>query len=152
MRISSQILRAITKTLVMVQFLITMSIALPGPVQGQARSQVKPMMKPDKQKGELAAFLSAPINLVYFKRIKGISNSGSAKVGQWIYRPKKPGFFYQYILFSTPKRYPEGTRFSGFSVVVYKFGKEVGDYYDTNEMLIAIWCRLRDPDLGQADL
>ena len=40
----------------------------------------------------------------------------------------------------------------GFSVVVYKFGKEIGDYYDSNEMLIAIWCRLNDPDLGQANL
>ena len=56
------------------------------------------------------------------------------------------------MLFTTPTRYSEGERFGGFSIVVYKFGKEIGDYYSSNETLIAIWCRLKDPDLGQADL
>jgi len=109
-------------------------------------------MKPARRKDELAAFLAAPIDLVAFKKKKGSSNSGSFKASRWIYRPKRPGFFYQYMLFSTPEGYGESERFSGFSVAVYKFGREVGDYYDTNEVLVAIWSRLRDPDLGQADL
>jgi hypothetical protein len=56
------------------------------------------------------------------------------------------------MLFNTPDRYGEGQRLEGFSVIVYKFGKSIGDYYGNSEMLVAIWCRLNDPDLGQANL
>jgi hypothetical protein len=152
MRIPTQILHAVTKTVAIVLFLSAASLALSGSIQEQARSRVKPPVKPTKQKDELAAFLAAPIDLVAFKRKKGSSNNGAFKASRWFYKPKKTGFFYHYMLFGTPKEYSEVDRFSGFSIVVYKFGKEVGDYYDTNEMLVGIWCRLRDPDLGQADL
>jgi hypothetical protein len=152
MRVPSQILNAVTKILAMVLFLSAASLALPDSIQRQARSQAKPTVKPTGPEDELAAFLTAPIDLVAFKKKKGPSNNGAFKASRWIYRPKRPGFFYQYMLFSTPREYRESERASGFSVVVYKFGKEVGDYYDTNEMLVAIWCRLSDPDLGHADL
>jgi hypothetical protein len=152
MRISSEIRHTVTRILVTVLFLSAASLALPGPVPGQAHSRTKPTIKPSGQKEELAAFLAAPIDLVAFKKKKGPSNNGAFKANRWIHRPNRVGFYYRYMLFSTPGGYDEGDRFSGFSVVVYKFGKIVGDYYDTREVLVGIWCRLRDPDLGQADL
>ncbi|MBU0768569.1 MAG: hypothetical protein KJ687_05730 [Proteobacteria bacterium] len=130
----------------------TASLALTTAIQEQTRPQAKSPVKPTKQNDAIAAFLSVPIDLITFKIKKGPSNSGSFKASHWIYRPKEPGFFYQYKLFVTPTRYSEGERFRGFSIVVYRFGKEIGDYYDSKEKLLAIWCRLRDPDLGQADL
>ena len=152
MRITSQILRAVTKTVVMALILSAVSLALPTAVQGQARSQGKSLEKHAMQNDEPGAFLAVPIDLIAFKKKKGPCNSSSFKASPLIYRPKKPGFFYQYKLFVTPTRYNEGERFRYFYVVVYKFGKEIGDYYDSNEMQVAIWCRLKDPDLGQADL
>jgi hypothetical protein len=126
MSIPSQILHPVTKTLAMVLFLSAASLALPGLMPGQTRS-AKPPIKPGGQEEELSAFLAAPIDLVAFKKKKGPSNNGAFKASRWIYRPKKPGFFYQYMLFSTPQGTTEGDRFSGFSLVVYKFGKAVGD-------------------------
>jgi len=152
MRISCKILSVVRKTVVIVLLVSTASLALTTAIQGQTRSQAKYPVKPTKQSEALTAFLTAPIDFITFKGKKGPSNSGSFKANPWIYRPKEPGFFYQYKLFGTPTQYSEGERFRGFSVVVYKFGKEIGDYYDSNETLVAIWCRLRDSDLGQADL
>jgi hypothetical protein len=121
-------------------------------VNAQPHSEKNSLLNKKNKTNELAKFLSVPIDLFSFKMTKGPSNNGACKVGPWAYRPKKSGFFYQYMLFSTPKQYNESDRFGGFSIVVYKFGKEVGDYYDRKETLIAIWCRLKDPDLGRADL
>ncbi len=149
---TSKILHAATNTMAMVLLLNWANFVNPVAVQGQTHSRTKSPMKPAEKSDALSAFLAIPINLISFKKKKGSSNSGSLKVSRWIYRPKEPGFFYQYKLFLTPARYGEGKRFRGFSVVVYKFGKEIGDYHDNNETLVAIWCRLRDPDLGQADL
>lgn len=146
------IVRVVTKTIVTALLLGGPSLELSASVRGQPRSHAKPSVKPLKQKDELAAFLAAPIDLVSFKRKKSGSNSGGLSVNSWFYRRRQPGFFYQYMLFDTPERYSESDRFSGFSIVVYKFGKRIGDYADTNEMLVAIWCRLRDSDLGQANL
>jgi len=152
MRISSQTLGVVRKAVVIVLLASTASLALTTTVQGQARSLVKSPVEPAGQGEVLTAFLATPIDLVTFKEKKGPSNSGSFKENPWIYRPEEPGFFYQYKLFGTPARFSDGERLRGFSVVVYKFGKKIGDYYDSNETLIAIWSRLRDPDLGQADL
>src|SRR5437870_2257483 len=147
-----QFLRAITKTVVLVLFFGAASRALPASAQAQGDARATPLVQPTTQEEELAAFLAAPIDLAAFKRQKGSSNSGSWRASRWFYRPKAPGFFYQYLLFPTPQRYSESERFTGFSIVVYKFGKRVGDYHDTNETLVVIWCRLRDPDLGRANL
>ena len=152
MRISSQNFSAAAKIIMMVLLLSNANLRITIAAYGQARPQAKSLEKSNKQNDELAAFLSAPIDLIAFKNKKGPSNSGSIKASPWIYKPKEPGFFYRYMLFTTPMRYSEGERFFGFSVVVYKFGKEIGDYYDSNETLVAIWCRLNDPDLGQANL
>jgi hypothetical protein len=152
MRVSGQILCFVTETVVGALLLSAACLVLPNSIKGQAGFSGKPPMKQTERKNELASFLAAPIDLVAFKKKKGSSNSGAFKASSWIYRAKRPGFFYQYMLFSTPRGYSESDRFSGFRVVVYKFGKEVGDYYDTNEALVAIWSRLKDPDLVQADL
>jgi len=152
MLVPSQTLRVVTITAAMALFLSAANLAVPASFPRQARSPAKAPVKPTKQKDQLAAFLVAPIDLVRFKRSKGQSNSGGFHASRWFHRPKEPGFFYQYMLFLTPRQYTEGERFDGFSIVVYKLGKEVGDYYDTNEILVAVWCRLKDPDLGQADL
>ena len=155
MKISSYNLHAVTKILMMVLLLSIPILGTPNASYDQVHSQIKPLVKPTKQNHELAVFLSVPIDLITFKNKKGPSNSSqlkaSSKTTSWIYRPKNQGFFYQYMLFPTPTRYSEGERFFGFSVVVYKFGKKIGDYYDSNETLIAIWSRLNDPDLGQAN-
>jgi hypothetical protein len=127
------------------------SLLLSYSTQSQAASPPQLSAQLTEQKDELAGFLAAPIDLVRFKKKKGPSNSGSFYTSLLIYRPDKPGFFYRYRMFRTPA-YSEDEKFHGFSVVVYKLGAKVGDYYDTNEMLVAIWCRLKDPDLGQADL
>ncbi len=137
MRISSQILSVVTKTVVIVLLVSTASLALTTFIQEQTRPQAKSPVKPTKQNDALAAFLSVPIDLITFKIKKGPSNSGSFKASHWIYRPKEPGFFYQYKLFVTPTRYSEGERFRGFSIVVYKFGKEIGDYYDSKEIYMS---------------
>ncbi len=55
-------------------------------------------------------------------------------------------------MFPGPPEYTETQRFSGFRLIVYKHGTEVGDFYDTNEELIAIKSRLSDPQLGPMDL
>jgi hypothetical protein len=120
------------------------------PAQGSGTAQV--WKTPSKLQDDLAAFLSAPIDLGAFKRKKGQSNNGAFKAPREFYRPAGAGFFYQYMLFDSPHRYNESERFGGFSVVVYKFGRVVGDFYDTNETLVAIWCQLNDPDLGAANL
>ena len=104
------------------------------------------------QKEALTAFLVAPVDLVAFNRKKGGANSGAVKRNVWFYRPAKPGFYYQYMLFETPAGYTEAERFFGARIIVYKFGTTVGNYSDTNEMLIGLRTRLRDPDLGQANL
>lgn len=152
MRRSSRIHNFITKTIVILLFVSTASLLLTNAIQGQTRPHNKSLVKPTKQNDALAAFLSVPLELITFKIKKGPSNSVSFEASHWMHRPKESGFFYQYKLFATPTRYSEGERFRGFSIVVYKFSKKIGDYYDSNEKLVAIWCRLRDPDLGQADL
>jgi hypothetical protein len=128
------------------------SLPLSYSTQSQAASPPQPSAQLTEQKDELAAFLAAPIDLTRFKRKKGPSNSGAFRASRLIYRPDKPGLFYRYMMFRTPAVSSEGEKFHGFSVIVYKLGTKVGDYYDTNEILVAIWCRLKDPDLGQADL
>jgi hypothetical protein len=143
-------IRAVQPSLTVVLLLSTTSLALPFSLQGQGRPIAKPQVNSIRH--DLAAFLAAPIDLPAFKRRKGPSNSGSFKAADWLYRPDKPGFFYRYFLFRTPRTYSEVERVEGFSLVVYKLGTNVGDYDDTNEMLVAIWCRLKDPDLGRANL
>jgi hypothetical protein len=152
MRIPTRILHAVPKTVPTALLLSAACLQLPGYTHEQARLPTKSSVKRSIQQDQLAAFLEAPIDLVAFKKKKGGSNSGSVgtTAKRWFYRPTQPGFLYQYVLFATPEG-GEGQRFDGFSVVVYKFGKTIGRYEDTNEMLVAIWCRLRDPDLGQAD-
>jgi hypothetical protein len=121
-------------------------------VHQQVYSESKPVVMPARPKDNLAAFLASPLDLAAFKKKKGSSNNGAVKKNPYFYKPQKTGFFYQYMLFPSPRQYNEGERFNGFSIVVYKFGKKVGDYSETNETLVGIWCRLKDPDLGAADL
>jgi len=100
----------------------------------------------------LQTFLESPLELAQFKRTKGMANSGGFQAPAWLWRPSEKGFHYRYMLFPTPRTYSEGERFSGFTVIVHKQGDKVGDYKDGNESLVAIWCRLVDPDLGEANL
>ena len=45
----------------------------------------------------------------------------------------------------------EGTRFTDFELIVYKYGTDIGDFFDTNESLISIKSAFADPDLQQLD-
>lgn len=146
-----QTLHAITRTLATILLLNAASLALPGSVWTQPRSRARPPAKAAAN-DELGRFLAAPLDLAAFKRKKGGSLNEGIDASPWFYRPRRPGFFYKYMMFDSPLSYSEVERLSGFSVVVYKLGSRIGDYNDTNEVLVAIWCRLKDPDLGQADL
>jgi hypothetical protein len=130
---------------------IAETAALSLPVHAQAGRVATPQVKSTRENHDLTIFLEAPIDIVAFKKKKGPSNSDSFRAPRSFYRPGDPGFFYQYMLFNTPVRYGEGERFRDFALIVYKFGHSIGHFYDTNEILAAIWCRLNDPDLGRAN-
>jgi len=153
MRIPIPILDAVSNTAVAALLLSAPSLEFPRYIQRQSPIPPKPQAKRSIQQDQLAAFLEAPIDLSAFKRKKGSSNSGSVDTTEkrWFYMPSQSGFLYQYMLFPTGG-YSEGARVHDCAVVVYKFGTKIGAYNDTNEMLVAIWCRLSDPDLGHADL
>lgn len=152
MEISARIIHAIVNTIILVLLCGAVHMSMAASVQGHDTSEDQTSMHSTGQDDELSTFLSKPVDLAAFKKQKGPSNSGSYKADPWIYRPSKTGFFYRYLLFATPGKYSEEERFGGFTVIVYKFGKKVGDYYDRNEMLVGLWCELKDPDLGKADL
>jgi len=101
---------------------------------------------------KLHDFLLNPLDHIAFKETKGTSNSGGWSSKLPLYRPEKKGFYYRYMLFRTPLEYSGSIRFSFFNLIVYKYGDTPGNFYDKDEELIGIRCRLRDPDLGKMNL
>jgi len=105
-----------------------------------------------KQQETLSDLLQNPINLSEFKRIKGPSNSSVMKGDNCYYKPEREGFYYWYAMFKEPAKLRESERLRGFRLIVYKYGKKPGDFYDSNEELIAIKSRFADPQLGKLNL
>ncbi|UKN02569.1 hypothetical protein K6119_03440 [Paracrocinitomix mangrovi] len=98
--------------------------------------------------------LNNPLDLAAYKQEWGTSNSGIPRTPNEIYRPDTAGFFYRYMLFyklnrelNEPK--PETDLFNDFQIYTYKYGDEVGNFYDTNEELIAIKSKLDNTTLGE---
>jgi hypothetical protein len=108
----------------------------------------------------LLRLLENPLDLVQFKKAKGISNNGAAKKPggpRTYHKPPEKGFYYEYFNFpifgrDTRGDSPPREALGDLVVVVYKFGRTVGDYYDTREVLIEIGAKARDCDLMQTNL
>jgi hypothetical protein len=123
-------------------------------------SGVQAQEKDSVARNRLLQFLENPLDLSRYKRAKGISNNGAAKRPGGLksfYRPPDQGFYYQYFnfpIFGENSRGDARPRESlgDVAVVVYKYGRTVGDYYDPREMLIALTARARDVDLLGANL
>ncbi len=102
-------------------------------------------------------FLINPIDFQQFKEDNGPSNSGTAnKTG--LYKPNQAGMYLRFMLFQGNRarikklKLPDSFGMTELQFFVYRFGTEVGDFYDSNELLVGIKCRIRDPALGQANL
>jgi hypothetical protein len=152
MMMLKQIFLIATGALAVPVLLVAACFVLTCTVHDPVYSQPKPAAVSVASENNLASFLASPLDLKAFKKKKNSSNSGTVRKNEMFYTPEKAGFFYRYMLFPTPTQYNEYQRFADFAVIVYKFGEKIGDYSDTNETLIAVWCRLKDPDLGEADL
>jgi hypothetical protein len=108
----------------------------------------------------LLQFLENPLDLVQYKKAKGISNNGAARKpagAKTYHKPPDQGFYYQYFnfpIFGEEKRGDIAPReaLGDIVVVVYKFGRTVGDYYDHREVLIELSACARDCDLMAANL
>ena len=94
----------------------------------------------------LLQFLENPLDLVQYKKAKGISNNGAARKpagAKTYHKPPDQGFYYQYFnfpIFGEEKRGDIAPReaLGDIVVEVYKFGRTVGDYYDRREVLIEL--------------
>lgn len=128
--------------------LLSPSVGCPGDNTAAAES----LIRQAEHWEALEAFLEEPIDLAAIKRKKGPSNSGRMTGDPCFNRPKRPGFYYWYGLFATPRGVSESERLQGFRLIVYKYGDVIGDFFDTNEILIAIKSSFPDPDLGAANL
>lgn len=148
----------------------------PGPRNGGRKrrhlelagsGQVKPATVIKKQSNagspgqkNLLQFLENPLDLIQFKKAKGISNNGAAQRpsgARTYHKPPERGFYYEYFnfpIFGKDKRgdTPPREALGDLVVVVYKFGQTVGDFYDTREVLIEISVKARDCDLMQTNL
>lgn len=105
----------------------------------------------------MRTLLLDPINLVAYKKEYGTSNSGSAGERGLFNTPEEEGFMYRYMLFHKlrnilPQRPSESFLFSHFVITVFKYGTEVGGFYDENEELMAIECGIDNPTLGEMNV
>ena len=112
----------------------------------------------------LKDFLLEPINLIDFKSKYGPSNSGGCCSGnpkEWMYKPEKEGFYYQYMLFrklnemqlANGKVMNETEQFRKFQIYVYHFGKNKEfDFFSDNEVLIGFSCAGIHEALGRANI
>ncbi|MEC7987250.1 MAG: hypothetical protein VX278_18920 [Myxococcota bacterium] len=101
----------------------------------------------------LKALLDNPLNLAAYKKKWGPSNSGLQQKTEFFHLPDVTGTFYRYMRFGRlrkelPARPSEGALMKQFEITVYRYGTEIGDFYDTNEELIAVKCALDNPTLG----
>ena len=101
----------------------------------------------------LKTLLDHPMNLEAYKKKWGPSNSTGGKKSTAYHRPDVTGQFYRYMLFGKlrkelPSRPSGGDLFKKFIITVYKYGTEIGDFYDPNEELISVKCALDNPTLG----
>lgn len=150
-------------------FSIFLALELAGAGVGVSNllAQAKPATAIKKQSDagspgqkNLLQFLENPLDLVQFKRVKGISNNGAAKRPggpRTYHQPPGRGFYYQYFnfpIFGKDQRgdAPPREALGDLVIVVYKFGQTVGDFYDTRELLIEISVKARDYDLMKTNL
>ena len=95
---------------------------------------------------ELNDLLTEPLNLQTLKKIKtGRSNSGGGPKQTYLFKPNYNGFYYAYFMFP-------GFHESGPRIATYKKGKDVGQYMDSSEVFIELFCDEVDRDLGKANL
>ena len=109
------------------------------------------------EKSYLESFLENPIDLQQFKKDYGPSNSGGMN-GGLLYKPDSAGMYLRFMLFNGNSdrnrklRISEGQKFKQLQFYVYRYGKTVGDFFDTNEILVGFKCKLEDESLGKANL
>ena len=102
----------------------------------------------------LDTLLNAPLDLETFKKEWGPSNSGGGSNNGILDIPDTTGQVYRYFLFHKlrsvlPDHPSEGELLNNFIITVFKYGKEIGDFYDSNEKLLMIACSLDNPELGE---
>ncbi|MBD3637876.1 MAG: hypothetical protein HUJ25_11020 [Crocinitomicaceae bacterium] len=100
----------------------------------------------------LQNLLANPIDLVSFKKEWGPSNSGNASKPNGLYTPDTVGRVYRYSLFwklrnVLPKKLSEGDLLNKFRITVFKYGHEIGNYYEQNEELLMVECATDNPEL-----
>lgn len=94
---------------------------------------------------EAKEFLLNPINISEYKKLKGGSNSGSAKNYYFHYKPEGEGFYLKFFIFPS---FGE----NGPELITYRKGKEIGDYIDEDEILIQFFSNREDKDLKELNL
>jgi hypothetical protein len=94
---------------------------------------------------EAKEFLLNPINISEYKKLKGGSNSGSAKNYDFHYKPEFKGFYLRFFVFPN---FGE----NGPELITYRRGKEIGDYIDEDEILIQFFSNRKDEDLKELNL
>lgn len=97
---------------------------------------------------KIKALLERPIDLVAFKKACRGNNGGFRKQ-PYFFEPKKEGFYYKYFLFM---QCGCSTDFNDLVVVVYKFGKKIQTYSNTNEKLVAIAGACQSKELNECNL
>jgi hypothetical protein len=110
-----------------------------------------------EERARLEELLANPIDLVSYKAEYGTSNSGHASQHDLFFRPDTVGFYYRYMLFHKlrsvlPTRPSESDLFENFRLITYKYGDSPGNFYDSDEELIAIECAMENETLGELDL
>jgi len=96
--------------------------------------------------------LESPIDLIKFKKQMMFTNSGGHQE-RYFHKPDCKGFYYEYFGFEDTLSNGEPFTFiDRINLIVYKKGKVVGDYYDSNEILIMIKSKTKDNRLGSLNL
>ena len=109
------------------------------------------------EKSYLESFLENPIDFQQFKKDYGPSNSGGINGGP-LYKPDSVGMYLRFMLFNGNRDrnrklgISEGQKFKELQFYVYRYGKTVGDFFNTNEILVGFKCKFKDPSVKKADL
>lgn len=94
-----------------------------------------------------------PEDIMLYKSRKRGANNGSAHAKKYYHTPDTIGFFYHFLLFyPKPPRIHPSEMFDGMGLIVYRYGKQIGHYGDTNEEFISLWSKVNEPELRTFDL
>ncbi len=101
----------------------------------------------------LIELLNAPLDLPEYKKEMRSANSGTSSGEKHFYKPNTVGTFYHYFWFHELRRqYGEQKARDAVEIETYKYGTEIGDYSDTNELFISLKARQKDRHLKRLDL